>query len=55
MQYRNSLLTMNASITIVKKCRGALLVLAILFSAVQGYAQKVTGWELEKNAGKPGD
>jgi len=39
---------MNTSITIAKKCRGALLVLALLFSAVQGYAQKTRGWELEK-------
>ena len=39
---------MNASITIRKNLRKALSVLVILFTAIQSFAQKPIGWELEK-------
>ena len=39
---------MNTSISVIKKRRSALLALVMLFTAFQAFAQKPTGWELEK-------
>jgi hypothetical protein len=39
---------MNTSITTVKKAGRALSILALLFIAAQSFAQKPTGWQLEK-------
>ncbi len=39
---------MNTSISIAKKCRSALSALIILFTAIQGFAQKPADRELEK-------
>ncbi len=41
-------LNMNASISTAKICRKGLLVLIILFTAIQSFAQKQGDWHLEK-------